>query len=230
MAYRRRGYRRKGGRRYGGKKVVQSKGGPQITATANVSDIAKAAWSGVKWITRFINTEAKCRFVVGTATPSNSGNTAINLSPISLGNNQDQRTGNSVKPLNLAVKMNLRINDNSNVSQVRVVIFRQHQEQCTLNTQANIMEYNGILSHKQDEKRFQTKFLYDKMFSLDTSNGKRRLLEFVLKLHGHINFDDNVSGTNPTNMGVYLLLIADGYSSTYYPYVDYNTRLSFTDN
>lgn len=222
MAYGNRNYRRYRGRRRYTKRAAKK---------TDAFDMARMAWSGVKRLSRYVNTEIKYNDQTPGGTIGNTG-TVINLSPIAVGDSTTTRDGNSIKPMRLSVKFHCQMTSPSTFSSVRLIIFRGNNERNILPTVAGIFENaTSILSHKYDEHRFQTKFLYDKTFTMSNTGKAAFDVSFSLKLYGHINFDDtSASPLIATNGGVYALLIGEYYSATNFPGYSMISRLSYIDN
>jgi len=112
---------------------------------------------------------------------------------------------------------------------VRLVIFRTKAENDTAPTVLSIFPSTPLLKPKIQDRRFNTKILYDKYFTLTDVGQTSRAGTIVLKLNGHINFDfSDTTGDDKESGGLYLLAVSSEATNT--PTLSYFTKLTFTDN
>lgn len=182
-------------------------------------------------IKRMINVEYKHHNVDDTAgtAVTNSGTNLDDLCVIPIGDDEISRDGTSIKPINLVMRYALTKHASATNTLVRLVIFRTKFENDTAPTVASIFPSNPLLKSKIADKRFSTKILYDKYFTLTSSGQSMRAGTIALKLHGHINYDGGeTTGDDKEAGGIYLLAVSSEATNT--PTLSYFTRLTFTDN
>lgn len=231
MAYRKR-YRKR--RTY--KKKAKGASNKQVTVWSDHSVLEKAnrALALVNNVRRFINTEIKHKDVTSSATYSYNG-TLRDLSAITVGDTEQQRDGQSVKPLNLTVR-GLLTGDSSGANcQIRVIIFRMKQENGVTPTAADILENTGsanvIFSPKNYTDRFRSNILHDQVYCINqqlSTIASTKYFEKVIKMNGHISFDG--TGTTRENGGIYMFIFSNRAPASAEPTVSFTSRLTFTDN
>lgn len=182
-------------------------------------------------IKRMINVEYKHHNVddsTGTAV-TNSGTNLDDLCVIPVGDAETDRDGTSIKPINFVMRYMITQHASATNTLVRLVIFRSKFENDTAPTLASIFPSSPLLKSKIPDKRFSTKILYDKYFTLCDSGTAIRAGTIALKLHGHINYDGGeTTGDDKESGGLYLLAISSEATNT--PTLSYVSRLTFTDN
>lgn len=237
------GYKKK----YSGKKKFKkpskkAKGAKDKTVTVwsdhSVLEKANRALQIAQNIYRFVNVETKYWDITGLAQNIPDTGAMIALSSITQGttvNSNTLREGTSVKPLNLVLRFKLNRNTvgGANHQNVRLIVFQAKEENGSTPTVANILENTGttysLISPKNYDDRFTTKFLLDKVYPLVyNTNQANKCYSMTFKLSGHINYD--ASTTTPQTGGYYLLMFGSESSGANYPTIDYYSRLSFTDN
>lgn len=191
-----------------------------------VADMAYKAWQGVKYIKSQINTEHKAYDTDGSLTINGTGY-MINLNPIAIGDGYDQRGGISVKNLNLAMRSIVWGNSSSAQTFLRIVIFQQNQDNGSLPVIGDILETASIDSPKDWVKRFNSKFLYDKVVSFSDAGKEVQYIRKNFKLVGnHTNYID--SSTNIARGGLFMWVLSNTVTNG--PSMDYYFRLTFTDD
>lgn len=225
--YRRGGYRRN----YRRKRTYRyRKSGFKRYRAPDSFDYARNAWQAVKKIKRMINTEVKHHDVI-QATENNitSAGTLDYLASIPAGDGNTEREGISIKPLNLTIRFQLRKETaGASGNTVRIGVCRGKQENATGLVFDDIYELAGTLQPKTYDKRFKTKILKEKSYSMDeNSTSKTIFVTWVIPLMGHVNYD--VSSNFPENGGIYLYYFSN-VAATNFPKISYHARLTFTDN
>lgn len=187
--------------------------------------IAKGAHLAYK-LARLSNVEMKHHDVdltVGyTATATGS---ITDMNNIAQGQSKIQRIGDSIKPQSLTIRGVIEHNGLNTESQVRLILFKVKHPNGVLPTVAQLLEVSKVHSPKNYENRFHSKTIWDRTFSVDSSN---RLKQFqkTFKLYGHINY---TAGALTEESGAYILLtISD--ESTNFPVARWYSRMTYTDN
>lgn len=224
MPYKRR-YKRRYKKKYYGRKP-------------DTFDVAREAWRGVQKLKRIVNAEYKHHPFTEVNILANQAWGIRALSNIQQGDNQEQRDGISVKPLNLTIKVQMKVTsgtkDNSFIQ--RIIILRGKHEngdglteliQAYEDGVAGIDDYQRF---KRIASRFNSKTLHDKYYKLEATNTVssqcERIFQFNIKLDGHIGFGTGTN--NPQNGGLYMLFAANETDVS--SVMNINSRLSFTDN
>jgi hypothetical protein len=179
---------------------------------------------------RIVNAEYKQHAVNSpTNAVDNNGTTPLDLAVIAQGDDATDRDGISIKPINLILRMFITQHASATNTLVRVVIFRGKQENDSAMVLGNIFASTPLLKPKVYDKRFVTKILYDKYFTLSSAGQSCKATTVSLKLHGHINYDtSDATGNDKEGGGLYMVFISNEAINT--PNVAYNSRLTFTDN
>lgn len=194
-------------------------------------DLARQAWKGVMQLKRMVNVEYK-QHVVNSPTNavSDTEATALDLAVIPIGDTQSTRDGTSIKPINLVMRMITTQHASATNTQVRVVIFRSKAENDNTPTTTSVFgTATFLVLPKVQDRRFNTKILYDRYISLSSAGKSNDIRTIILKLHGHINFDnEDTTGDDKEAGGLYMCLVSNEATNT--PNVQYYSRLTFTDN
>lgn len=193
-------------------------------------DIARQAWKGVMQIKRMINVEYKHHVVDDTGTAvTNNGANFDDLCVIPQGDGETNRDGVSIKPINFVMRYLMTQHASATNTLIRLVILRMKTENDTAPTFADIFPATPLLKPKIQDKRFNSKILYDKYFTLCDTGQAIRAGTISLKLFGHINYDaSDTTGDDKEAGGLYLLAISNEATNT--PTLAYHMRLTFTDN
>lgn len=193
-------------------------------------DLARSAWKGVMQIKRMINVEYKHHVVDDTGTAvTNSGTNFDDLCVIPLGDSEGSRDGVSIKPINFVFRYMLTQHASATNTLVRLVFLRMKVENDTAPTFADIFPATPLLKPKIQDKRFNSKILYDKYFTLCDTGQAIKAGTITLKMFGHINYDaSDTTGDDKEAGGLYLLAISSEATNT--PTLAYHSRLTFTDN
>jgi hypothetical protein len=130
--------------------------------------------------------------------------------------------------MNLTLRYNLTQHASATSTLCRIIIFRGKYENDTEPAVSDIFSSTGTSQFKVYDKRFKTKFLYDKTHRLDTNKLTVNVTK-VIKLYGHIQYDaSQVDGTDHENGGVYCLIISN--QATNVPTIFLNSRMTYVDN
>lgn len=154
----------------------------------NWGNLAYKAFKTAKWVAGLVNAESKYYEATAIATASTYTGALIPLCYPAQGVGASQREGDSIKLKNLTIRGEFVFNG-TNAENTRLIIFNDKENAST--TAGDILEYTGsavsVYSGKNPNLRFDTKILYDKTFTLDSSNPIRRF-DIVLKCGWHTNF------------------------------------------
>lgn len=192
----------------------------------SVSGIAKAAWSGVKYLRTLVNSEVHKLDHQSTTTVSTSGG-IIHLTDIVQGDADSTRTGNSVLVSGINIDLRMVKHASATTSFMRVIIFQDNQQVAdTTPSVTDILatpNFNDFLS-RTTVGRF--KILSSRVYNFEANNVIRTYKKYF-KISHHVRFN----GTQSTDIqkgGIYLLVISDQVTNV--PSLVYNTRTYFHDN
>lgn len=192
---------------------------------------AMKALSLASKIYRMVNVEVK-NFTPGQQnhTISNAGTIYPFCSSIPQGDGISDRQGDSIKTLRLSGRFFCTQHASATNTYVRVIFFRgknEHQQSATPPYTVNdLIENGGYLAPKPWGTRFNTKILYEREFKLTKEGNSSYSFDLNHKLFGHTHFVNNSQYIQ--DGGIYMLLISNESTNT--PTMNYDFRLTFTDN
>lgn len=215
----------------------------QSSGGMSIANMAKAGFNMAKKIVRLINVEKK-HYTTGSIQQADYNGTIVDLCDPVQGHDQDERSGDSIKPLHMTIRGFLYNDATAGTVQfLRVIIFRYKDENGVALTPSMVLDQNyvgttsSIICGKNWDKKFHSKILYDKLFTLGYSAGgtnqdanipASRTFKFSKKLFGHINWGDSTS--TEEGGGIYMLLISPAASSSDGPGIQWVSRVTYTDN
>jgi len=218
--------------RYGGyKKKWNKKQYPkknESNTLGNIASIASTALQTAKWVATLVNAEYKY-FDVSPSLPIASTYNGYITGPLCAppqGVDVESRTGDSIKMVNLTMRMILNYNG-SNYENIRVIIFNDKE-----NSMVNVSDFLdltgtslAILSPKNQINQYDTKTIFDKTYAL-SANTPQVLIEEVFKLDMHTHFQ--ASTTTVKNNAIKLIVIGQQVSGggTF----QYFSKITYLDN
>lgn len=186
----------------------------------------------VKQLKRQTSPEVKTFSTTFGSTPIQSGSIVDMLNVMTQGIADSQRIGTNIKLLRVSGRITLRMNDASSAptNTVRLILFRGKQENERSFFVNDVLANPGglqlIVAPKNWDNRFQTKFIYDKTYTLSRQGRSNLALDWNFKLFGHTQF--NQGSGDVESGGLYLLAIGDrGVPDA--PLMESYLRVSFTD-
>lgn len=221
------GYRRTGKtykKRTGGK--------PWYRKKYSAMEIASKALSMAKYMKGMINCEKKYHDTSGAPTPSDSGQIAL-VSGIPAGDDNTNRSGNSVLVRSLYVKFRCSVNttNTENNQNIRLILFIDKQQNGAAPTVSNILQTfggtNSIVSPLNLDMAPRFKVLYDKVFNLSKLDNTGNAGSVFKKLYFHAKYT-GTGGSDVFTNQIYHLLISD--QPTNQPAITIYTRMGFYDN
>lgn len=223
MVYRKKTYTKK---RRGYKKTKRS----SFVKTA--SSVASAAYTALKIgrrIADVVNTEYKYNPASGNTSAVDYNGLLGVLNNPAQGITDTTRTGDSIKCQHLTLRGIVSRNPTGD-SVFRVILFWVQNPIPSL-TAALILQYAGSvqapISPKLYDNRFQTKFLLDRTYTMDTDESTKKFT-ISMPINRHTQFDQSTS-TITTGL-LYVLFISDASPAGADPTITWNSRLTFTDN
>lgn len=197
-----------------------------IAAGAKAGRMAHKAWSLAKRLKDVINIEYK--YVEGNVqnTASDYNGLYAIMNTISQGTTDTTRIGDSLKVQRLVLRGHF--DRNGQDAYVRLILLWDQDNKTS--TASDILAYSGgsnaPMSPKIYDKRFQTKFLWDKEFKVNSSNPQAKF-EMNLPINLHTQYD---SASSTVVTGKLVLLAISNVVTTNVPTISYISRLTFTDN
>lgn len=197
-------------------------------------DIAQKAWKGVKIIKGLINVEKKMWDMSVSGVITDGAGSLQLLTGISIGDNYNQRDGNSVKLQSNYFVMRVFNNPAASFSNIRFVLVQDNEYNGTALTTAQILEVAtapaSLVAPLNHTIGSRLNILYDKYISLGGAGQNTAIVEqYTTFNESHIKFNDaNITTTTLREGHLYMLLISDVGAN--YPGYDYYNRVRYTDN
>lgn len=223
MVYKKRVYTRphRKGRRPG-------QGSMHNYAVARGIPLAMKAFKMAKRLKDMVNTEYKYWDTTLTSTYNTTGNLSILNNPPQ-GISDTQRIGDSIKCQNLSLRGFIVHSPSAVSGLVRIMIIWDPQNKAAV--VGDVLQYSGsvygVISSKNYDKKFQTKVLHDKAYTLVTSSDSAlKQFDIVIPINQHSQFEN---ATQVVNSGALKILIIST-ETVNTPTVSFLARLSYTDN
>lgn len=192
-----------------------------------VADMAYQAYRGVSYLKGLVNAELHHYENTTSGTAISSTGHITNLTPISVGDNNSNRTGNSVLSKYLFGRMEFGKSSSASQTFIRIIIFCDQQQVAdTAPAVADVLSSASTLSPLNSFQVGRFKILKDMVIRLDSNNTTYNE-KINIKLPFHTKFN-GTSGTDVQKNGVYILAISNEATNT--PSYSYNLRYSFYDN
>lgn len=151
------------------------------------------------------------------------------LSDIAQGVGPSERVGLVITPTSINISLLMQLDDLGAMSHsVRVILFLWKTESYAATTDGDYLETTDVLSYKNEKKRFLSKTLYDRTFSLSPNGTRQMSVSIKRKIKGimaYTDANDNLQNKNQLVMAIY----TDTKANDPNPSVTYNSRLYFTD-
>lgn len=142
------------------------------------------------------------------------------------GNSVNQREGDSIKMKNLTIEGTLYRNTIDEI--VRIIIFLDKDD--TITNPASFWEGIGapnvVLADKNQDNKFKTKVLMDKMFTI-TSMFNLKKFKWVVPINTHLHFEKG-SATDVTNNQLKMIVFSQ--AATNGSFLSYHSHVSYVDN
>lgn len=151
------------------------------------------------------------------------------LSDIAQGTGGNSRVGLVLTPTSINLSLLMQLDDLGTMSHtVRVILFLWRTEQYSETSDGDYLQTSDVLSYKNEEKRFMSKTLYDRAYSLSPNGTRQMSISIKRKLSGIMAYGGSDSYSQNKNQLV-LAIYTDKKSGDPDPRVTYNSRLYFTD-
>lgn len=197
----------------------------------NAQQLARYAYSGVKYLKGIINSEKK-HFTTqfSAATVSGSG-AMVSLQDMAQGDTNITRNGNSILVRGVYLFFKTIINPSvTTVTQVRYILVQDNQQVGdTGPSVTDLLQDASYLSMLNTNTAGRFKILWSKLYSLSVAaaGSPSVITKKYINLKHHIRYNGSGSGDIQKG-GLYLLCISSESSNT--PTVNGNIRLTYYDN
>lgn len=195
-----------------------------------VSQAAKYAWQGVKYLTGLVNSEMYKFDSQQSGQPATSSGSVIHLTAIAQGDGDGARTGNSIMVRSVNIKGNLIFNTGASklFQPVRLIVFQDSQQVGdTYPTTTQLLENATTYSHLNSDTVGRFKILHNKVYNLNTGANAGIVYQINLPMQSHVRYN-GTAGTDIQKGGLYLLWMSN--ETVNYPTIDYEARVSYHDN
>lgn len=211
MAYSKRRYSRRPARRYRRYRRSMASKALYLARKANKSEL--------KWHTT----------LVGTPITFSTNRYIRTLSDIAQGTGGNNRVGLVLTPTSINLSLLMQLGDLGVMSHsVRVILFLWRTERYDVTTDGDYLQTADVLSYKDERKRFMSKTLYDRTFSLSPNGTRQMSISIKRKIKGMMSYSDAADNTQNKNQLV-LAIYTDTKNGDPDPSVTFNSRLYFTD-
>lgn len=182
-----------------------------------------------------LNVEYKVFDATANVRPDFGSPTVTLINPIEQGDSSSNRNGDSVRLKQFLLQGTIRKNGadtGSLYNLVRVCVVRSEvQATTTAPTQADLFTSTNTYSFRNLLNTKNLTMLYDKVFKVEQQNSTIiKNFRIKIPLNFRFKWNSGFSATVPKNNALYLVTWATGYTTTYYPYLDYQSRLRYIDN
>lgn len=150
----------------------------------------------------------------------------IPIIPQGVSNNQ--RIGDTVYLRNLVVR-GIILRGAVAISQIRVIIFKgKAEDQKTYTIGTDLLEdVPYVYSIKKQDEKYNTKFLYDKVFTFDSVKTNIINFHFNLKLGWHLHFTEQLNTFR--DAGLYIAMVSNQAVAGDAPQLQWNYDVFYTD-
>lgn len=205
--------------RFGGK-IAKS------VAQPSVASVARAAWSGVKYLRTLVNSELHKLDGSGSTTISTTP-TVMTFHEIAQGDTDSARTGLSILHKGFYTQLIFTKHASATFTQVRVAIVQDRQQIAdTAPAYTDVFRSSGILAKVNNNNPGRFKILYDKIFVLSTQHDYQQIKVFR-KMSFHARYNGTAASDISKN-GIYAFIVSSEATNT--PTVTYDNRVYWHDN
>lgn len=197
----------------------------------NYTSKGSTAYRALKMARRIadaVNIEYKERDTFNQITPTWTGSVVSLVGNIIQGDGQSERVGDSIKLQNLTMRM--IVTPGANTEYLRVIVF--HDKQNAITTGAQLLQNTGsiqtIISPKNEDNKYVSKVLYDKVIPIVPTSAKAVFIErkvFPLNWHCHYS-----AGSTTVKDGDLKIAFFSGTAAVSTSLLNYNLVVSYTDN
>lgn len=207
-----------------GSKALSAYQSPSVPA------IAKAAWSGVKYLRTLVNSETHKLDASAAGQTVSTTAAVVHVSSIAQGDTASQRTGNSVLAKYVSVRMRIVSSIASTATTCRVMlVIDKQQVGDTAPVIGDILETStNPMSHYNPSTAGRFQVIFDKIYQFDNLSKRAVFIKVSKNINKyHIRFN-GTAGTDIQKNGVYLVYLSSEATNT--ATADWFTRLTWHDN
>lgn len=214
------------------RKPAKSLGGRMARVGQQYSTKGGYAYSAFKLARRLadaVNIEYKERDTASSITPSWTGSVASLVGNIAQGDGNAERVGDSIKLQNLTARM-IVTPGSTNTEYLRVIFFHDKQNAITTGAQLlqNVGSIQAIISPKNEDNKYMTKILYDKVIPIVPTSAKAVFKDhIVIPLNWHTHY---TAGSTTVKDGDLKVAFFSSVTTNSQALLSYNFWVSYTDN
>jgi len=195
------------------------------------TNVAKAAWSGVKYLRTLVNSEVH-KFDVGVTTTTPSTTAVITqLNAIAQGDLSSNRTGNSLLLKYLTMRVAVLASTSANQTLLRIIVFFDKQQIAdTAPATTDLLSVNSTLAFLNNNAAGRFQVIDDRFINLDNLSKKSMHYKYYKSFAGsniHCKYNGAAS-TDIQKNGLYVAFISNEATNT--PSVTGLIRLGYHDN
>lgn len=194
----------------------------------NWGSVAKTALKTAKWVAGLVNAEYKY-FDVSPSLPIASTYNGYITGPLCAppqGVDVESRTGDSIKMVNMTLRMLINYNG-VNYENIRVIVV--HDKENSIVNVSDFLDLTGtslaVLSPKNQINQYDSKTIFDKTYSI-SANRPQVIIHKVIKLNMHTHFQ--ASTTTIKNNAIKLIVLGQQASSG--ATFQYFSKITYLDN
>ncbi len=205
----------------------KSKGRPKDFRHRSTAYKANAAFSMAKKLKDQVGgVEYKHVDLISAFAPDNDGDLVI-LNSIAQGDSDQTRDGDKIRMQNLTIRGDV-IGNGVSADCIRLIIF--HDKQNVILTPndllAGISEISSVHQPKRYDRRFQTKILFDRTWTVSPDGPRIKCFKKVIKLNINTQYTAGTTTARTGSLKFVLLAIPATASSAF----NMVSRLTYTDN
>lgn len=194
----------------------------------SVEGIAKAAWSGVKYLRTLVNSEVHKRETGPASQAISTTPTVFHLTAISQGDLDTDRTGLSIYLSYVSLRLYFSVHASATSSIVRVILVQDKQQiGDTTPGMADVISSASTLAHYNNNTVGRFTIMMDETFWLDQGMYRTHIIKKFKKINSHVRFN-GTSSLDIQKQGLYLMMISTEATNT--PTMNYSVRTAWHDN
>lgn len=181
---------------------------PKTIGDYTVSDVANAAWSGVQYIKKLVNSEKHHADVTSIGTITATTGLVVEMNLIGTGDTISTRTGNSILVTGIHFRAHLTLHTSNVNTMFRLIVVQDKQQIAdTKPAWADLLEDDDAPNSMYDLAvlgRF--KILKDEFFTMNAADSTSRAIDWKLPLETHVRYNGSAS-TDVQKNGIYVAIL-----------------------
>lgn len=201
---------------------------PWYNRKYSTMQLASKALAGVRYLKGLVNSERMSHVKVISGTVPNTLQTFA-LADIAVGDQDGQRTGNSILAKSILVRAQFTNNSASPNTLYRMMLLQDTQTIADTNTLTitDVLESTSTLAAISKTTAGRFKILKNWFFSTNSVNATQKLITHYHKMHHHIRYNGTATGDIQKG-NLYLVFFSDQPTNS--PNCTINVKLSYHDN